>query len=74
MCSNVYPTNSFRGIEDYFSFTEKYLEMSLDDKRSHYKCKNKYQELSTIPTWTEYFQKNRQEKQYSFTEWRKSKV
>lgn len=50
---------------------KKYLEMSLDDKRSHYKCKNKYQELSTIPTWTEYFQKNRQEKQYTFTEWRK---
>ncbi|KAG8177677.1 hypothetical protein JTE90_021976 [Oedothorax gibbosus] len=38
------------------SFTEekeKYLNMSIEDKRSQYNCKSKYVPLKKIPTWKE---------------------
>ena len=36
---------------------EKFLNMSKEEKRKHYSCKDKYVTLDEIPTWTEYFKK-----------------
>lgn len=34
---------------------EKYLSLSLDEKRSEYNCKSKYVKLKNIPPWSQYY-------------------
>lgn len=41
-----------------FEVKERYLVMSLEEKRQQYRG-GKYTELSSVPTWVEYFVKNR---------------
>lgn len=38
---------------------EAYLNKSLDEKRQLYKCKGRFVQLKDIPTWSEYFNRNR---------------
>ena len=36
---------------------EKFLNMSIDEKRKYYSCKDNYITLNEIPTWDEYYKK-----------------
>lgn len=43
----------------YFNVPEKYLELSLSEKRKHYKCGQNFVTLEHVETWPKYFAANK---------------
>ena len=41
------------------SARERYIEMSIEEKRKHYKCKSNYTTLNEIETWPVYCKKRK---------------
>jgi hypothetical protein len=48
-----------RGLYKVKETRQAYLAMPIEEKRKLYKCKNDYVPLDKIPTWDEYFKKEK---------------
>ncbi|XP_015917858.1 macro domain-containing protein PG1779 [Parasteatoda tepidariorum] len=52
--SGIFTSTSKWSVMEFSQDKDKYLKMSLDEKRNQYHCKSKYVTLDNIPSWKQY--------------------